>query len=100
MFRMFALLIFKEKISSDSDLLSIISLFGGHSRARCASDVCLQPTNKRRYILNKKKKLDVFYFPVISLFLRNPTFYGSIFIALVYMHHTHLFSTRLGFQIT
>ena len=56
------------------------------------------------YILNKKKKkkkkLDGFYFSVISWFLRNPTYNKSIFIALVYVHHTHLFSTRMSFQAT
>ena len=45
-----------------------------------------------------KKKFDGF-FSVISWFLRNPTYHRSIFIALVYVHHTHLFSTRLIFQI-
>ena len=46
-----------------------------------------------------KKKFDGFIFSVISWFLRNPTYHRSIFIALVYVHHTHLFSTRLIFQI-
>ena len=45
-----------------------------------------------------KKKLDEFYFSVISWVTRNPTCYISIFITLVYVHHTHLFSTRLTFQ--
>ena len=49
---------------------------------------------------HQKKKLDGFYFSAISCFLRNPTFHISIFITLVYVRHTHLFSTRLSFQIT
>ena len=52
------------------------------------------------YIYLTKKKLDGFSFSVISCFLRNPTFHRSIFICLVYVRHTHLFSTRLSFKIT
>ena len=48
---------------------------------------------------NKKiKKLDGFYFSVISWILINPTYCISIFTALVHVHHKHLFSTRLSFQ--
>ena len=46
----------------------------------------------------QKKKLDGFYFSVISWYLRSPTYHTKLFIALVYVHHTHLFSTRLSFQ--
>ena len=49
----------------------------------------------KRIILNKKKKLDGFYFSVISWYLRSHTL---LFIALIYVHHTHLYSTRLRFQ--
>ena len=60
------------------------------------------------YILNKRNKLDglylfiffFFFFFVISRVLRNPTCDRSLFIALVYMHHKHVFSTRRSFQIT
>ena len=45
-----------------------------------------------------KKKLDGFYFSVISWILTNLTYYSSIFIALVYVHHTYLFLTQLSFQ--
>ena len=40
-----------------------------------------------------ENKLDGFNFSVISWFLRNPTYHRSMFIALVYVHPTHLFST-------
>ena len=40
-----------------------------------------------------KKKLDGFYSSVISLVLRNPTYYRYLFIALM-----HLFSTQQSFQ--
>ena len=50
--------------------------------------------------LTKKQKLDGFYFCAITWFLINPTYHGSIFIAIAYVHHTHVFSTRLSFQIT
>ena len=63
----------------------------------CNSDM---QTISPKLIYLTKKKLDGFYFSVISGFLRNPTYYRSIFIALVYVHHTHLFSTGLIFQIT
>ena len=53
-----------------------------------------------KYIFFTKKELDGFYFSVISCFLRDPTYHRSIFIALVYVRHTHLFCTRLSFQIT
>ena len=59
-------------------------------------DIYLTKKKKKK----KKKKLDGFYFSVISWFLRNPTYRRSIFSARVYVHHTHLFSTRLIFQIT
>ena len=36
----------------------------------------------------------------ISWILGNPTHFRSIFINLVYVHHMHLFFTRLSFQIT
>ena len=48
-----------------------------------------------KYIFFTKKELDGFYFSVISCFLRNPTYHRSIFIALVYVRHTHLFYTRI-----
>ena len=48
--------------------------------------------------VTKKKNLDGFYFSVISWVLRNSTYYRSIVISLVYVHHMHLFSTRLSFQ--
>ena len=51
-------------------------------------------------ILNKKGNLTGFNFFIISWFLSNPTYHISIFVALVYVHHTHIFSTRLSFQIT
>ena len=40
----------------------------------------------------------VFFF-FFCFFLRNLTYHSSIFIALVYARHTHLFFVRLSFQI-
>ena len=65
-----------------------------------AAQKCLLIHHRSTYIYLTTKKLDGFYFSVISWFLRNPTYHRLIFIALVYVHHTHLFSTRLSFQIT
>ena len=52
------------------------------------------------YIYLTKKKLDWFYFSVISWILGNPTYHRSILIVLVHARHTPLFSTQLRFQIT
>ena len=55
----------------------------------------------QKHILNKKKRnLTVLIILSFLVFLKNPTYHRSIFIALVYVHHAHIFSTRLSLQIT
>ena len=71
-------------------------IFGGYLNL----EILAVKANSAKIHLSDSKKLDGFYFSVISLFLRNATYHRSIFIALVYVHHKHLFSTRLSFQIT
>ena len=45
-----------------------------------------------------KNKQDRFYFSVISWVLRNQTYDTSIFIAVKYVHHMHLFSAQETLQ--
>ena len=45
------------------------------------------------YKKKKEKKKRRLFFSLITWFLISPTYHGSIFIAFVYVHHTHLLST-------
>ena len=67
-----------------------------------SSTICILRPLPSKIIYLTKKKPEGFYFSVISWYLRSPTYHTYLLLLLyycsVYVHHTHLFSTRLSFQ--